>query len=132
MHIFDTVIIINQKIYVMISKLNDGGPLFTYPMVLFLILIIAIFVKELIKKDDNEKTLALLSSFGWFSVAWAFLGHTIGLITAFDSIGAAGELAPKYMAEGLKIALLNLLFGAFLLLITRLCMIILIIKGKKP
>ena len=116
----------------LIIKLKEGGPFFTYPMVLFLILIIAIFVKELIKKDDNEKTLALLSSFGWFSVAWAFLGHTIGLITAFDSIGAAGELAPKYMAEGLKIAILNLLFGAFLLLITRLCMIILILKGKKP
>ena len=115
----------------MISKLNDGGPFFTYPMVLFMIMIIAIFVKELIKKDNNEKTLALLSSFGWFSVAWAFLGHTIGLITAFDSIGAAGELVPQYMAEGLKIALLNLLFGAFLLLITRLFMIILIWKDEK-
>lgn len=114
-----------------IDKLNDGGPFFTYPMVVMLIIIIALFIRGLIKKGLNQKTVSLLISFGWFTVAWAFLGHTIGLITAFDSIGAHGELAPEYVAGGLKIALLNLLMGAVLFLVARLSVIILIWVQKR-
>ena len=103
-----------------IDKLNDGGPFFTYPMVVMLIIIIALFIRGLIKKGLNQKTVSLLISFGWFTVAWAFLGHTIGLITAFE-----------YVAGGLKIALLNLLMGAVLFLVARLSVIILIWVQKR-
>jgi len=114
-----------------VSKLNDGGPFFTYPMVIMLIIILVLFVRGLLMKGENEKTVKLLISFGWFTLAWAFLGHTIGLITAFDSIGAHGELAPQYMAGGIKIALLNLLMGAILFLVSRLSIIILVLVQKK-
>ncbi len=114
-----------------VSKLNDGGPFFTYPMVFMLIIILVLFVRGLLVKGKNEKTVQLLISFGWFTLAWAFLGHTIGLITAFDSIGAHGELAPQYMAKGLKIALLNLLMGAILFLVARLSIIILVFVQKR-
>ena len=113
-----------------ISKLNDGGPFFTYPMVIILFIIIFLFVRALLVKRDNEKTIKLLTSLGWFSVAWAFLGHTIGLITAFDSIEAYGELAPHLLSGGLKIALLNLLLGSLLFLVARLSIIILLIVQK--
>jgi hypothetical protein len=115
----------------LIDKLNDGGPFFTYPMVAMLIIIIVLFIRGLLQKGLNQKTVSLLISFGWFTVAWAFLGHTLGLITAFDSIGAHGELAPEYVAAGLKIALLNLLMGAVLFLMARLSVIILIWIQKK-
>ena len=115
----------------LIDKLNDGGPFFTYPMVVMFIIIIALFVWGLLQKGLNQKIVSLLISFGWFTLAWAFLGHTIGLITAFDSIEAHGHLAPKYMAGGLKIALLNLLMGAVLFLVARLSVIILIWIQKK-
>lgn len=114
-----------------IIKLNEGGPFFTYPMVVMLLVIIALFVRGLLQKGYNQKIVSLLISFGWFSVAWAFLGHTIGLITAFDSVGAAGELAPRYVAGGLKIALINLVGGSILLLVSRLSVIILIWIQKK-
>ncbi|MCF8222899.1 MAG: hypothetical protein K9J25_07105 [Bacteroidales bacterium] len=114
-----------------ISKLNDGGPFFTYPMVIMLIIILVLFVRGLLLKREDEKTIRLLISLGWFTLAWAFLGHTIGLITAFDSVGAHGELAPRYLARGLKIALLNLLMGAILFLTARLSIIILILVQKK-
>lgn len=113
-----------------ISKLNDGGPFFTYPMVIILFIIIFLFVRALLVQRDNEKTIKLLTSLGWFSVAWAFLGHTIGLITAFDSIEAYGELAPHLLSGGLKIALLNLLLGSLLFLVARLSIIILLIVQK--
>ncbi|MFO7755023.1 MAG: MotA/TolQ/ExbB proton channel family protein [Bacteroidales bacterium] len=114
-----------------VVKLNEGGPFFTYPMVVMLIVIIGLFIWGLLQKGHNQKVISLLISFGWFSVAWAFLGHTIGLITAFDSVGAAGELAPKYVAGGLKIALINLVGGSILLLVSRLSVIILIWLQKK-
>jgi len=113
------------------QKLNEGGPFFTYPLLIIFFVMLALLLKELIKPNNTEKTVALLSSIGWLSVAWAFFGHTIGLITAFDSIEAAGEMAPMHLAAGLKIALLNLVFGAFLLLTARICIIILILKTKK-
>jgi hypothetical protein len=114
-----------------IDKLNEGGPFFTYPMMLMLVAIIGIFIWGLLQKGHNQKVISLLISLGWFTLAWAFLGHTIGLITAFDSIEAHGELAPQYLAEGLKIALLNLLFGAVLFLFARLGIIILVIVQKR-
>ena len=114
-----------------ITKLNEGGPFFSYPMVVFLLVIIALFVKEVIKKDNSAKTISLISSLGWFTVAWAFMGHTIGLITAFDSIQAAGDVAPSVLAGGLKIALLNLMFGSFILFMARLSIIILLFLNKE-
>lgn len=114
-----------------IDKLNDGGPFFTYPMVIMLLAIIGLFIWGLLQKGHNQKVVSLLISFGWFTVAWAFLGHTIGLITAFDSVGAHGELAPRYVAGGLKIALINLVGGAVLLLVSRLSVIILIWLQKQ-
>lgn len=114
-----------------VSKLNDGGPFFTYPMVIILGIIIFIFVRALLVRGDNEKTIKLLISLGWFSIAWAFLGHTIGLITAFDSIEAHGELAAHLLSGGLKIALLNLLIGSLLFLVARLGIIVLTLLHRK-
>jgi hypothetical protein len=114
-----------------ITKLNEGGPFFTYPMLIILFVILVLFVLALLDKDKSEKTISLLISIGWFIAAWALFGHTIGLITAFDNVGAHGELAPQYLAEGLKIALLNLLMGSLVFLIARLSIIILLIVGKR-
>jgi uncharacterized membrane protein YjfL (UPF0719 family) len=114
-----------------IIKLNEGSPFFTYPMVVLLMVIIGLLVRGLLQKGHNQKIVSLLISIGWFSVAWAFLGHTIGLITAFDSVGAHGEVAPKYVAGGLKIALINLVGGALLLLVSRLSIIILVLVQKR-
>lgn len=114
-----------------ITKLNEGGPFFTYPMVIILLLILMLFARELLKGNNQSKTISLLSSIGWFVIAWGFLGHTIGLVTAFDNVGAHGEIAPAYLATGLKMALLNLLMGSFVFIVARLCIIILIWKRKE-
>ncbi|MBI9062746.1 MAG: MotA/TolQ/ExbB proton channel family protein [Marinilabiliaceae bacterium] len=107
-------------------KFNDGGPFLTYPMLILLLVIIALFVKVLLNKTNNGKTIALITSLGWFTLAWGFLGRTFGLIAAFDAIQAVGELTPHHLAEGLKMALINPLFGITVFLIARLGIIILI------
>ncbi|MBS2097027.1 MotA/TolQ/ExbB proton channel family protein [Carboxylicivirga linearis] len=102
-----------------IGKLNDGGPFFTYPLLLLMIVIVVMIVKAAISKSSNGKSIALIKSLGWFVLAWGFLGRTFGLIMAFDNVSAHGELTPSLLAGGLKMALINPLFAIFIFLIAR-------------
>lgn len=111
--------------------LNDGGPFLTYPLLLLFIVVIALFVRGVMKKECFEKAKQLLIHIGWFAFAWGYLGRTFGLINAFDSVEAAGEFAPSMIAHGIKMALLNPLFGIFVFLLARLFIIILVSKQKK-
>jgi cytochrome c biogenesis factor len=113
------------------GKFNDGGPFFTYPILILLIVILALIVQGLMNRNDNKKTISLISSFGWFTVAWGFLGRTFGLIKAFDMIAAQGELTPRLMADGLKMALIDPLFGITVFLIARAGIILLIWLSKE-
>jgi len=102
-----------------IGKLNDGGPFFTYPLLILMVVIIVMIVKAAILKSSNGKSIALIKSLGWFVLAWGFLGRTFGLIMAFDNVSEHGELTPSLLAGGLKMALINPLFALFIFLITR-------------
>ncbi len=102
-----------------IGKLNDGGPFFTYPLLILMVVIIVMIVKAVILKSSNGKSIALIKSLGWFVLAWGFLGRTFGLIMAFDNVSAHGELTPSLLAGGLKMALINPLFALFIFLIAR-------------
>lgn len=114
-----------------IEKFNEGGPFFMYTILGLLILVLSLFIKELIEKNNYNKTISLLSSIGWFVVAWGFLGRTFGLIVAFDNVSAYGELTVDLLGAGLKMALLNPLFALMVFLIARAEIIILIILDKK-
>lgn len=111
---------------------NDGGPIFTYVILLFLLIVIGFFIKSFLDKERTyKKTIELLKSLGWFVLAWGFLGSNIGLITAFDRIQAAGDVAPSILAGGLKMALVGPLFGIVVFVIARVCVITLIAKSKE-
>lgn len=115
----------------LIGKFNDGGPIFTYPILIFLIVIIALFAIELIKTGDRNKAILLIKNFGWLAVAWGFMGRTFGLIKAFDMVSASGELTPRLLAEGLKMALVDPLFGIFVFIVARILVITLVASQKK-
>ena len=114
-----------------IIKFSEGGPFFTYPILILLFVIIGIFIYDLIKKSDYSKTISLISHLSWFTIAWGFYGRTIGLISAFDNVFSHGELTVKLLAEGFKMALLNPLFAIMVFLIARACIIVLTIMQKK-
>ena len=111
--------------FLIINVLNDGGPIFTYPTLLLLILTIWLLVKAFIKGDADGNNKKLISHIGLFALVWGFLGQLIGLIGAFDAVEAAGNIAPAVLAAGLKIALLSPTFGMVVFLIGRLGIIIL-------
>ena len=107
------------------TLLNDGGPVFMYPQVVILILVVILIVKGFLQKGNIEKTISLISSITLFALVWGFLGQMIGMIGAFDSIELAGDISPQVLAGGLKISFLGPLFGMVIFLIGRLGIIIL-------
>ena len=46
-----------------------------------------------------------------------FMGTVIGMIGAFDSIEAAGDISPSLVAGGIKVALLTTVFGLIVAMI---------------
>jgi biopolymer transport protein ExbB len=46
-----------------------------------------------------------------------FMGTVIGMIQAFDSIAAAGDISPKVVADGIKVALLTTVGGLIVAII---------------
>jgi len=114
-----------------IGKLNDGGPVITYTIMILLLVILALFLKAIVEKDYSKKSRSILASLGWFALAWGYLGRTIGLIMAFDRIAAMGEITPEATAGGLKMALVGPLCGITAFLVARIGILILQVGGKK-
>ena len=117
-----------------IDKLNDGGPAFTYIIVLTFFVLIALFVRGILMKGEKYKTIELMKQISWFAVDWGFLGRTFGLIMIFDKVQAMGDVAPSVFADGLKIALVAPLCGILVFALTRLGIVVLISiqKNFKP
>ena len=114
----------------LIGKFIDGGPVFTVVILICLLLVVALFIVALLNKDNKDKYISLMKHIGWFAVAWGFMGRTFGLIHAFDAVAASGDLTPSLLADGLKMALVDPLFGIFVFVIARLG-IIFIVAVKK-
>jgi mannose/fructose/N-acetylgalactosamine-specific phosphotransferase system component IID len=115
----------------LIEKLNDGGPIFTYTIMILLLVILVMIVRAFLQNDNSKKTRAIIASMAWFALAWGYLGRTFGLIMAFDNIAAAGEITPQHMAGGLKMALVGPLCGLVAFLVARLGIVLLQLKAKR-
>ncbi len=116
--------------FLFFNFLNEGGPMFMYPMLLMLIICIALIVKVFLKGDENQKTTSLIKHISLFALVFGFLGFMLGMIGAFDAMAIATSIAPSVLAGGLKIALLTPTFGMLVFLIARLGLIGLTFKNK--
>jgi len=114
----------------LIEILNDGGVYITYPILILLLVMVVLFVRATLGKADIDKTKSLIVSISWFCIAWGYLGRTIGLISAFDKIQAAGDISPSMFASHLKMALVGPLVGIITFLIARVLIIILVARNK--
>jgi len=112
------------------NLLNEGGPIFMYPLLLLLVLVLVLLVKGFIKKEYSAKAINLVRSITLFAIVWGALGQILGLISAFDSIQAAGNVSFGILAGGLKISFLSTAFGAVIFLVGRLGIIILTLVQK--
>lgn len=114
---------------VFVDRFMEGGPLF---MSLILIcLLLALFFVSMgfirLKKDiaKSKKMTSLASDVSILGLVFGFLGSTIGMITAFDAIGAIGDISQSMMAAGLKVAFLTTVFGCITFILPRIGIVIL-------
>ncbi|MBX2827699.1 MAG: MotA/TolQ/ExbB proton channel family protein [Flavobacteriaceae bacterium] len=112
------------------DRINEGGPVFMVPLVLIIFFIIGLLIYTMVLKKNKERTSRLIGHLSLFGMVWGFLGSSIGLISAFDSIDASGAVSQPMMAGGLKVALLTTVFGLVTFLIGRFSMIILDLKSE--
>lgn len=54
------------------NRLNEGGPVFTYPLFLILLACIGLTVYAFLKGDENGKFQNLISSISLFALVWGF------------------------------------------------------------
>jgi biopolymer transport protein ExbB len=64
-----------------------------------------------------EKGVSWISLFIALAPMLGFMGTVIGMIQAFDSIEAAGDISPSLVAGGIKVALLTTVFGLIVAII---------------
>ncbi|MDX9695168.1 MAG: MotA/TolQ/ExbB proton channel family protein [Bacteroidales bacterium] len=64
-----------------------------------------------------EKGLTWISLFIAMAPMLGFMGTVIGMIGAFDSIEAAGDISPTLVAAGIKVALITTVFGLIVAMI---------------
>ena len=114
----------------LIEKFIDGGPVFTTVIFICLLIVLALLILAFIKRRYSDKAVSLMKHIGWFAVAWGFMGRTFGLIHAFDAVAAHGELTPSLLADGMKMALVDPLFGIFVFVVARLGIIMLVAIKK--
>lgn len=112
------------------NLLNEGGPVFMYPLLLLLILTLVLLGRGFVKKGTSTKMIGLVSSITLFALVWGCLGQILGLISAFDAIEAMGDISVGMLAAGLKVSFLSTAFGAVIFLIGRLGIIILNLVQK--
>lgn len=102
------------------DRLNEGGPVFMYPLFLMMLLCIGLIIFSFVKQDENGLLKKMIHHISLFALVWGFLGQMLGLIQAFDFISASGPVSHNVLAGGLKVALLCPTFGMVVFLIARL------------
>ena len=70
-----------------------------------------------VQNSELESGLSWISLFIAVAPSLGFLGTVIGMIKAFDSIQAAGDISPNVVAGGMKIALITTVAGLIVAMI---------------
>ncbi|MBE9466966.1 MAG: MotA/TolQ/ExbB proton channel family protein [Bacteroidetes bacterium] len=70
-----------------------------------------------VQSNLMEKGLTWISLFIGLAPMLGFMGTVIGMIAAFDTIKAAGDISPALVAGGISVALITTLFGLIVAMI---------------
>lgn len=112
-----------------------GGPPFMHPITLLFLVNIGIFIYILIsmiqKKQFNPKWLEAIKQVGGLAAAFGTWGTLMGLFFAFEALEAMEEMISlQVIMGGLKVALINVLYGLIIFSLSLLTYIILKLASK--
>nr|WP_321244723.1 MotA/TolQ/ExbB proton channel family protein [uncultured Psychroserpens sp.] len=128
----NTLTITCQGLYTQTIAANlfmDGGPLFMSLILICLLVSLFFLFRGFVNVKKSvpvaHKSLKLSSDLSLLGLVMGFFAAILGLISAFDSLEAMGNVDPSIFASGLKISLLTATFGLFTFLVVRIGIIIL-------
>ncbi|MFT4804972.1 MAG: hypothetical protein ACJAZK_001090 [Psychroserpens sp.] len=128
----NTVIITLNGFYSQTIAANiftDGGTLFMSLILMCLLAALLFIIRGFINVKKSvaiaNKSLKLATDFSLLGLVTGFLASILGLISAFDSLEAMGNVDPAVFAGGLKISLLTATFGLFTFVAARIGILVL-------
>ena len=83
-----------------IGKFNDGGPVFTYTILVLLLIIIVLFVRAILEKDYSTKSRSLVASIGWVALAWVILAELLASLWHLTTLLLPARLHQRTWLEG--------------------------------
>ena len=100
-----------------------GGPTYMHPLSLILFinlgLIIFVIITKLQKKKLNRNFLEAIRQLGGLALAWGVFSTVVGLFFAFEDLARMKETLPLYVIMGgLKVALITILYGLIIFMIS--------------
>ncbi len=101
----------------------SGGAPFMHLLSLILFtnlgLIIFVLISKLQKKNFNRNLLEAIRQLGGLALAWGVFSTVVGLFFAFDDLAGMKETLPLYVIMGgLKVALITILYGLIIFMIS--------------
>ena len=121
------------------SKIIDtyiaGGVQFMHPVTILLVANIAItgyiIYNRTLSKTISPKWIETIKHLGGFAAAIGTFGTLVGLFMAFNALEHSEQVIPfQVIMGGLKVALINVLYGLIVFLISMICYIVL--KLRQP
>ena len=100
-----------------------GGPNYMHPITLLFLFnlgVITYVIFNHLKKKSIDKTwIDTIKHVGGLALAVGTIGTLVGLFFAFDALEASKEVIPfPVIMGGLKVALINILYGLFIFFIS--------------
>lgn len=91
----------------------EGGVYFMAPITILFFVNMILFIYILVKKNFESGLVEILKHVGLLIFGYGMFGTLMGFIQMFDALEAMKETLPLSMISGgVKVALLNVLYGA--------------------
>ena len=119
----------------LINTYIAGGPAYMHPITLLFLfnlgVITYVIFNHLKKKSIDKKWIETIKHVGGLALAAGTIGTLVGLFLAFDALEASKEVIPfPVIMGGLKVALINILYGLFIFFISMIVYVSMKLKIK--
>ena len=110
----------------------EGSLFFMAPLTFLFAISVILFIYVLIKKDFNSILTEVIKHIGILIFMYGIFGTLVGFMQMFDALESIKEGLPlSVISGGVKVALLNVLYGAGYFCLNHLGYISIRILGKK-
>ena len=110
----------------------EGGVYFMAPITILFFINMILFIYILVKKNFESGLIEIFKHVGLLIFGYGMFGTLMGFMQMFDALEAMKETLPlSIISGGVKVALLNVLYGAGYFFISQACYILLRVLAMK-